>query len=170
MVLLDRCQTHAARSWKSGSEGKATSRLSIPTSRFDLRLADELLIERWHRLGACTLRGRRDQASFWRKPSINAQGERDAGLAGHQAPGLVGCELELTILRRAARELEGDLVLARRQIDFLAVGRLRSGYGVVGQPGLGRQLDRLPVDGDDGRFIRGIAEQQPDLARHRLDG
>ena len=57
------------------------------------------------------------------------QGERDAGRTGHQAPGLVSSDLELPVLRRAARDLEGDLVLARRQIDFLAVGRFASGCG-----------------------------------------
>src|ERR1700692_1975891 len=97
--------------------------------------------------------------------SIKVYGERDASRTDQQAPGLVGSDFELPVLHRAARDLAGDLVLARLQIDFLAVGRFASGCGVVRQVASSesRQLDGLLVDGDDGLFIRGVAEQQPHL-------
>jgi hypothetical protein len=41
---------------------------------------------------------------------------------------------------------------------------LRGGFR---QLGAGRQFDGLLVDGDDGLFIRVVAEQQPHLSRHR---
>ncbi len=116
-----------------------------------------------------------DQASFRRDPnqraSIKPQRERDAVRAGQQDPGLAGSDLELPTLRRAARELEGDLVVARRQIDLRAVRRLAHHLSGVRQPAsaLSWQRDGPPVDGDDGLFIPGVAEPQPRLPWPRQD-
>ena len=69
--------------------------------------------------------------------SVKVHGERNASRTDYQAPSLVGSDLERPVLRHAARHLEGDLVLARRQIDLLAVRRFAFGGGVIRQLGPG---------------------------------
>src|SRR5690349_2764296 len=100
--------------------------------------------------------------------SVQAHGKRYASRTGQQAPGLVGSDLELPALHRAALDLDTGLVLARRKIHFRAV-RLASGPGLAHQvaAGISRELHGLFVDGDDSFFMRGVAEQQPRLPRRR---
>jgi len=66
------------------------------------------------------------QPGLSRVNNVQGSGTQTDRLPG---PGLVGSDLELPVLRRASRA-ERDLVLARRQIDFLAVGDLRPDAGL----------------------------------------
>lgn len=97
--------------------------------------------------------------------------QQDAVRAGQQTPGLVGRDLDLPDLDRAALDLEGDLVLAGWQIDLLAVRYFGCGGVGVRQflAGVRRQLDGLVGDGDDRPLVRLVAEHQLCLPRPRQE-
>jgi hypothetical protein len=82
--------------------------------------------------------------------SIKLRRQQPAG-GNQQNPCLVGADLDLLALRCAALELERVFVLARRQIDLRSIRRRASDPG--------SDLERVVVDGDDGLFVREVAQQ-----------